>query len=32
MSLASKMTLSAACITSVSIIGYVHYKQQLDRL
>ncbi|KAI4460537.1 hypothetical protein MML48_5g00009983 [Holotrichia oblita] len=31
MSLASKITLSLACITSAGIIGYVHYKQQLDR-
>ncbi|KAF2905048.1 hypothetical protein ILUMI_01131 [Ignelater luminosus] len=31
MSLASKVTLTAACATSLSIIGYVHFKQQLDR-
>ncbi|KAK4875889.1 hypothetical protein RN001_012311 [Aquatica leii] len=31
MSITSKLVLSAATITSVSIIGYVHFKQQLDR-
>ncbi|XP_022918559.1 protein PET117 homolog, mitochondrial [Onthophagus taurus] len=31
MSLTSKFTLGTACLISVGIIGYVHYKQQFDR-
>ncbi|KAF6204058.1 hypothetical protein GE061_002398 [Apolygus lucorum] len=31
MSLASKITLTLCCATSVGIIGYVHFKQQEDR-
>ncbi|XP_074026940.1 cytochrome c oxidase assembly factor-like [Leptinotarsa decemlineata] len=31
MSLQSKIVLAAACTFSIGIIGYVHYKQQLDR-
>ncbi|XP_050504358.1 protein PET117 homolog, mitochondrial [Diabrotica virgifera virgifera] len=31
MSLQSKVVLGAACVFSASIIGYVHYKQNLDR-
>ncbi|KAK5645479.1 hypothetical protein RI129_006779 [Pyrocoelia pectoralis] len=31
MSLSSKLTLITACGASISIITYVHYKQQLDR-
>jgi len=31
MSLLAKSTLAASCVTSVGIIAYVHYKQNLDR-
>ncbi|KAJ8964570.1 hypothetical protein NQ314_004874 [Rhamnusium bicolor] len=31
MSLQSKVVLIAACSFSLGIIGYVHYKQHLDR-
>jgi len=31
MSLLAKSTLAASCVTSVGIITYVHYKQNLDR-
>ncbi|KAF5298148.1 hypothetical protein FQA39_LY02572 [Lamprigera yunnana] len=31
MSTASKLSLFTASVTSLSIIGYVHYKQELDR-
>lgn len=31
MSLASKITFATCCITSVSIITYVHVKQNMDR-
>ncbi|XP_065173641.1 protein PET117 homolog, mitochondrial [Atheta coriaria] len=31
MSLTSKIVLGTACLTSASIIGYVHYKQKIDR-
>lgn len=31
MSLTSKITFGASLLASVGIIGYVHYKQQLDR-
>ncbi|XP_018568649.1 protein PET117 homolog, mitochondrial [Anoplophora glabripennis] len=31
MSLQSKVVLGAACMFSIGIIGYVHYKQHIDR-
>lgn len=31
MSTAAKLTFGTCCLVSVSIIGYVHYKQQYDR-
>ncbi|EGI60402.1 PREDICTED: protein PET117 homolog, mitochondrial [Acromyrmex echinatior] len=31
MSNASKITFGLCCMTSVGIIGYVHYKQSYDR-
>ncbi|KAJ9583193.1 hypothetical protein L9F63_022464 [Diploptera punctata] len=31
MSYASKITFLSATVVSMGIIGYVHYKQQLDR-
>ncbi|KAL7646872.1 UNVERIFIED_CONTAM: hypothetical protein RMT77_002129 [Armadillidium vulgare] len=31
MSLISKITLGVSCVITTSIIGYVHYKQHLDR-
>ncbi|XP_042214119.1 protein PET117 homolog, mitochondrial-like [Homarus americanus] len=31
MSIASKVTLGAACCTTLGIVGYVHLKQNIDR-
>ncbi|KAF7405473.1 hypothetical protein V1477_010644 [Vespula maculifrons] len=31
MSTLAKLTFATCCLISVSIIGYVHYKQQYDR-
>ena len=31
MSTIAKATLAASCVTTAGIVGYVHYKQELDR-